>query len=597
MRRAGLLVTICIVALAAAALAVRLPALDARPMHCDEAVQAVKAGHLLETGEYRYDPYEFHGPTLNYFTLPALWLSGDETFAESSEAAYRLVPVIFGAAVILLLLLVTDGLGRGAAIVAGVLTAVSPAMVFFSRYYIHEMLLVFFTFAAIGCGWRYLRCGAIGRAIAAGAAVGLMHATKETWVLAAAAMVAGLLGCFLWMRLEQWLTGRGGSATAAPTSDPLVRQLPEPLGRQLYRRPWPIVAAIAAACVLAVVLYSSFFTHWQGPLDSILTYETYLHRGGGGNHNQPWDFYFQLFAVRVPARGFFWPDALIAGLAIVGFVVSLLPASVYVCHGRPGRDESLAKSATSATTNTAETAVAHTSMAVAHLLPRFLAFYMLALMLAYTVLPYKTPWCMLGFLHGMILLSGVGAAAVVRWLPGWPLKVIACLLVGAGVTHLAWQCCAVNFRFPADSDNPYVYVHTTSDTVKLAEQVDRLAGLADEGRDITIHVVTPDNYWPLPWYLRKFPRARYWPHEAEDEGQAVDPQAAVESWWDETNGRPQAAVLILTPELPEHVEDYLAAHYRPQGIRSLRPEVFVNIYISHALWEELAAAANSGAQR
>ena len=52
-------------------LALRLPRLDARPMHHDEANQAVKFGGLLETGQYHYDPADHHGPTLYYLTLPA----------------------------------------------------------------------------------------------------------------------------------------------------------------------------------------------------------------------------------------------------------------------------------------------------------------------------------------------------------------------------------------------------------------------------------------------------------------------------------------------------------------------------------------------
>jgi predicted membrane-bound mannosyltransferase len=39
-----------------------------RPMHTDEAVDAIKFGALLEKGSYIYDPAEYHGPTLNYFT-------------------------------------------------------------------------------------------------------------------------------------------------------------------------------------------------------------------------------------------------------------------------------------------------------------------------------------------------------------------------------------------------------------------------------------------------------------------------------------------------------------------------------------------------
>ena len=53
----------------------RLADLGNRPMHCDEAVHAVEFGQLLEDHEYVYDPFEYHGPSLNYFTLPVAWLA------------------------------------------------------------------------------------------------------------------------------------------------------------------------------------------------------------------------------------------------------------------------------------------------------------------------------------------------------------------------------------------------------------------------------------------------------------------------------------------------------------------------------------------
>ena len=50
------------------ALLFRLPGLSLRPMHHDEANQAMKFGALLEAGEYRYDPADHHGPSLYYLT-------------------------------------------------------------------------------------------------------------------------------------------------------------------------------------------------------------------------------------------------------------------------------------------------------------------------------------------------------------------------------------------------------------------------------------------------------------------------------------------------------------------------------------------------
>ena len=44
----------------AAALALRVPQLARRPLHNDEAVNAVKVNELWQHGRYAYDPDEYH---------------------------------------------------------------------------------------------------------------------------------------------------------------------------------------------------------------------------------------------------------------------------------------------------------------------------------------------------------------------------------------------------------------------------------------------------------------------------------------------------------------------------------------------------------
>ena len=133
-----------------------------RPMHGDEAIHAIKFGQLLEQGTYRYDRNDYHGPTLNYFTLIPAKLSGAANLKQVNEMTLRIVPVVFGTLLVLLLLLLADGLGTGATIIAAILTAISPAMVFYSRYYIQEMLLVCFTFGLIVSGYRYVQSKNVG---------------------------------------------------------------------------------------------------------------------------------------------------------------------------------------------------------------------------------------------------------------------------------------------------------------------------------------------------------------------------------------------------------------------------------------------------
>src|SRR5919106_1283888 len=143
--RAGALVAIAF----CAALALRLVRLDVRPMHHDEANQAIKFGTLLETGEYRYDPHDHHGPTLYYLTLSAAALRGQTTLASLDERTLRGVPAAFGAVTLLLLPLASAAIGRTAVATSAWLLALSPAMVFYSRMFIQESLFACFTFAFV----------------------------------------------------------------------------------------------------------------------------------------------------------------------------------------------------------------------------------------------------------------------------------------------------------------------------------------------------------------------------------------------------------------------------------------------------------------
>src|SRR5438093_11298456 len=127
---------------AGVALALRCPWLDERPLHNDEAVNAIKFGQLWEHGVYKYDPNEHHGPSLFYATLAVARLTSTPDFEHLTETKLRLITVMFGLGLVLLLPFIADGLGRKAALWAAVLTAVAAAMGFYTRYVLHVMLVV-----------------------------------------------------------------------------------------------------------------------------------------------------------------------------------------------------------------------------------------------------------------------------------------------------------------------------------------------------------------------------------------------------------------------------------------------------------------------
>ena len=280
----------------AGALTLRLPQLSLRPLHNDEAVNAVKVSELWEQGRYVYDPDEYHGPTLHYFTVPFLALSGAENSGELPDAALRIAPAVFGVGLILILLLLIDGLGRAAVFWSAMFIAVSPAMVFYSRYFIHEMLLVFFTGLTIGAGWRYGQSKSMRWAVVAGIGLGLMSTTKETFVLALAAMGGAWLavnGPGLHAQGRAWFAAHGNAKHFA--------------------------AFAGTAAVVWLALFTSFFTNASGPLDSIRTYLPWLERAGGESpHIHPWHFYLHRLAWFHPAKSPVWTEGLILALAVVG---------------------------------------------------------------------------------------------------------------------------------------------------------------------------------------------------------------------------------------------------------------------------------------
>ncbi len=169
-----------LLALVVLAAALRFPSLASRPMHADEAVNADKFGTLLEGGGYGYDPSDYHGPSLYYLTLPSAWLQGTRRYVDVDEVTLRAVPAASGVALVAAHLGACAFLGSFGASVAALLVAISPAMVFYSRYYIHETPLVLFSFAVLLAGCAYLRRPGAATALLTGACVGLMHATKET---------------------------------------------------------------------------------------------------------------------------------------------------------------------------------------------------------------------------------------------------------------------------------------------------------------------------------------------------------------------------------------------------------------------------------
>lgn len=496
----------------------RVVDLNARPMHTDEAVHAHKFGALLERWDYRYDPHEFHGPTLNVLTLFSAWLRGERAYWQIEEATLRLVPAVFGTLLILTPLFFVRGLGRRTVLFAGILIAFSPALVYYSRYYIQEMLLVFFTACFLGSLWQYHIRKTLRWMIFAGCFLGLMHATKETFVFSVAAAGAA----------AAWVAWRRKVKPAIPL--------------------WHAAAGILSFAVVSALLFSSFGTNPQGVIDSVTTYGIWMQRAGGQSvHIHPWYFYLDLLTWIELVEPVTWNEDGIVALALIGAVLVLAAR-----RKRP--------------------------------LPVFLTVYAVVLTTVYCIIPYKTPWSMLSFLYGLVLVAAIAADRLLKWSQTKFAKLaFAAALLLFGLISPLVQSKLLAFDRAADPGNPYVYAHTSNDIFQIVRGVKDAAYASALGKNVPVQVIAAGvDYWPLPWYLRDFTSVGYW--------DSVDP-SIVNVPIILAQRRLEQPILQTLYSVPKPGEKHL---YLPLFEEEffLRPGVPWQGYIRKDLWDRLNEQAN-----
>ena len=182
-------VTWSVLALAAAALAMRLVDLDARPMHHDESLHATFAWYFAEGRGYLHDPL-MHGPLQFHVLAGAFRLFGE------SEVISRFPSALAGAALVAAPLLLRRRLGTTGVVVAAALLALSPVLLYYSRFARNDLPFALFTTLFAAAVWRYreqrghgdgetpadgerrIRGG--GWLLLAAAALALSFTTKET---------------------------------------------------------------------------------------------------------------------------------------------------------------------------------------------------------------------------------------------------------------------------------------------------------------------------------------------------------------------------------------------------------------------------------
>jgi predicted membrane-bound mannosyltransferase len=141
---------------------------------------------------------------------------------------------------------------------------------------------------------------------------------------------------------------------------------------------------------------------------------------------------------------------------------------------------------------------------------RATAIYTVLLTAAFSFFAYKTPWHVVHLVPGFAILAAAPLAAIARLRTGRSVAVAFAFIVAATLFQQMWR---VAFLRAADQRNPYAYVHSTFDVLKYRPLAE--AAIA-QSPDQPIRVISEENYWPLPWYLRGLPRVGFYSAPPED---------------------------------------------------------------------------------
>ena len=429
------------------ALGLRLQHLESRPIHADEATGARILAQRLEGNGYSFDPTHYHGPILSLSTTLIANCRNEGNWSELSPLTLRLGPALAGLLVVLTPLLWIPQFGARSALAAGALLATSPLLVYYNRMHIHESWLMLFGMLSLTAIYRLARKPGWGTACWAGLCIGLMFATKETFVISILSWALAV-AVYLFNRRMDW------------TAHGPLPQIRTYSSAALLLIIWTIVTA--------AYFYSEGFRNWQGFADALRTYFVYETTAG---HEKPLFYYLHFLLWPKNELGMWWTEVIVALLALEACLHSIFK----------------------------RTNVGTIS---------FLTVATLGHFVIYSLIGYKTPWLMLLPWAHCCLLAGSVFSAFDKLRP--VLRLALTLLLIGGITFQTQQSLRANGRIANDARNPYAYVPTSRDPQKLATWLQQLQTLDHRANVDPIAVIGKD-YWPLPWYLRTFESVGYWP--------------------------------------------------------------------------------------
>jgi uncharacterized protein (TIGR03663 family) len=364
--------------------------------------------------------------------------------------------------------------------------------------------------ASIGSVWLALkydrliprpvaRLAALAMALSPGFIFYGRYSIHEAWLLLFSMMfIFGLLGLWREGTLNYlWFTGMGISGMILTKETYIIH-----LGCALIALPLVYISGLiipaegskpgpqkwnaidlAVVCLtgigVIVFFYSGTFFHWNGLKDLFKTFHAWFETGSTGHgHEKPWYYWLDLIA------RYEW--AVCAGLILCPF-----------------------------------------SLLFRNLSLRFLAILGVGTFAAYSIIAYKTPWCIISIIWPLFFTFGAFIVTVPRArlvLSSIIASILLLVSFGYAISLNYFRCTTfaeanwdpnrpltTNLREFFESE-PYVYVQTYNDIYKLTTPLLEKAREDPLFYHLVGHILRPSPY-PLPWILGDFPRVGYYEHD------------------------------------------------------------------------------------
>jgi uncharacterized protein (TIGR03663 family) len=288
------IVILCWMLVIATGVFLRFDDLSSRPFHADEATGARITAKRMEKDGGTFDPKHYHGPLLGDLAMTVSRMNGETGWRDMSKGSLRITTAVAGCLLLVIPLFWRRRLGDVPVLLVAALLATSPLLVYYSRMFIHESLLVLFGMMTLVLLTQRPVAGLTGLMMA------LMFATKESFAISIIAWAAA--GALLGWENRKTLT------------------------RDTWIGGWrehrvSIGISFAVAGVVSLLFYTHGLRHPQGAIDAIRTFFVYETVEG---HDKPFTYYLHLFAVPFKSGGVWWFGTPVAILALLGYALSFL---------------------------------------------------------------------------------------------------------------------------------------------------------------------------------------------------------------------------------------------------------------------------------